>query len=96
MLNYELRVEHGFDYSLFTDKEVVIELLDEAEIIVEVLDTIVHGSAEPYTGEYEVTPSQETQRLECAGLQMTEDVIVHPIPSNYGLITYNGVFITVS
>ena len=49
-----------------------------------------------YTGAYEVTPSAETQTLSTEGLMMTSNVVVNPIPSNYGLITYNGSVITVS
>lgn len=49
-----------------------------------------------YTGEYEVTPSAETQTLETEGLRMTRPVVVNPIPNNYGLITWNGSFLTVS
>lgn len=51
---------------------------------------------EPYTGDYTVTPSAETQTLSTEGLMMTSNVTVNPIPSNYGLITYNGSVITVS
>ena len=51
---------------------------------------------EPYTGAYEVTPSQETQTLETYNKRMTDNVTINPIPSNYGLITWNGAFITVS
>lgn len=51
---------------------------------------------DPYTGAYEVTPSQETQTLETYNKRMTGNVTVNPIPSNYGLITWNGAFITVS
>ena len=83
------------NYTLTTD-ELGFSLFTDAEIVVDILDTIVQGSAPEYTGEYEVTPSQETQILNCAGLQMSEDVVVHPIPSNYGLITYNGAYLTVS
>lgn len=50
----------------------------------------------PYSGEYEVTPSQETQVLYTEGKALAENVIVHPIPSNYGLITWNGAVLTVS
>ena len=50
----------------------------------------------PYTRTYTVTPSAEEQTLETAGLMMTENVKVNPIPSNYGLITYSGNIITVS
>ena len=49
-----------------------------------------------YVGEYEVTPSAETQTLDTEGLRMTRPVVVNPIPNNYGLITWNGSFITVS
>ena len=50
----------------------------------------------PYTRTYTVTPSAEEQTLETAGLMMTSNVKVNPIPSNYGLITYSGNIITVS
>lgn len=49
-----------------------------------------------YTGEYEVTPSAETQTLDTAGLRLTRSITVNPIPQNYGLITWNGAFLTVS
>lgn len=49
-----------------------------------------------YHGVYEVTPSPETQILGTQGKLLEEDVVVNPIPSNYGLITWNGVVITVS
>ena len=51
---------------------------------------------ETYDGEYEVTPTRETQILHTAAKIMSADAIVHPIPSNYGLITYNGFEILVS
>lgn len=50
----------------------------------------------PYSGDYDVTPSAVTQRLETEGMVMAHDVVVNPIPSNYGLITLNGSVITVS
>lgn len=49
-----------------------------------------------YEGPYEATPTQFTQTLSTEGFTMAQDVIIHPIPSNYGLITYNGSTITVS
>lgn len=49
-----------------------------------------------YTGAYEVTPTRETQTLATENLMMTDNVIVNPIPPQYGLITYNGSIITVS
>lgn len=49
-----------------------------------------------YEGPYEATPTQFTQTLSTEGFTMAQDVIIHPIPSNYGLITYNGSTLTVS
>lgn len=54
------------------------------------------GYSSPYTDTYEVTPSNEEQRLSTTGMMMLDDVVVHPIPSNYGLITWNGSTLTVS
>lgn len=49
-----------------------------------------------YEGEYVVTPTAETQVLQTADLKMKQNLTVNPIPSNYGLITWNGSFIMVS
>lgn len=49
-----------------------------------------------YEGEYTVTPSQETQTLPTAGTKLTQNITVNPIPSNYGLITWNGSYLRVS
>lgn len=51
---------------------------------------------DPYTGDYIIIPSSETQVLETKYLRMTDNVTVNPIPQNYGLITWNGSFLTVS
>lgn len=51
---------------------------------------------DPYTGDYTVTPSSETQTLQTNGLRMTDDITINPIPNNYGLITWDGSTITVS
>ena len=49
-----------------------------------------------YTGDYEVTPSGETQTLATDSFYMTGNITINPIPSNYGLITWNGSTLTVS
>ena len=49
-----------------------------------------------YDGPYEFTPTRETQTVSIARKQATEDIIIHPIPQNYGLVTYNGSIITIS
>lgn len=49
-----------------------------------------------YTGEYVFTPTRETQTAYIEGMRATQNIIVNPIPSNYGLITWNGLTLTVS
>ena len=51
---------------------------------------------DPYTGDYTLTPSAETQIIPTNGLRMTDNITVNPIPNNYGLITWNGTILTVS
>ena len=51
---------------------------------------------EIYDGPYEFTPTQETQTVSTAEKLLLENIVINPIPQNYGLITYNGSFITVS
>ena len=50
----------------------------------------------PYEGEYTVTPGEDAQALPTAGKSLAQDVTVEPIPSNYGLITWDGAVLTVS
>ena len=72
--------------------------MDAARVDVSLGNSIVkeYVDTESYTGEYEVTPSSETQTLDTTGKRMTRPVVVNPIPNNYGLITWNGSFLTVS
>jgi hypothetical protein len=49
-----------------------------------------------YEGSYEFTPSSQTQYAPTAYMTCLGDIKINPIPSNYGLITYDGTIITVS
>ena len=57
---------------------------------------IVVVEGDPYTGSYTVTPSSVTQTLDTANKTMVTNVTINPIPSNYGLITWDGSTLTVS
>lgn len=63
---------------------------------VEIGSAIEITSSDVYTGETTVTPTDSVQVLPTKEKYLTEDITVEPIPSNYGLITWNGSFITVS
>ena len=51
---------------------------------------------ERWEGPYEVTPQATAQVLATSGLQMASDLTIGPIPSNYGLVTWDGSTLTVS
>lgn len=54
------------------------------------------GIAQEYSGVYNVTPTSEQQILPTANRILRQNVTIGPIPSNYGLITWNGSVLTVS
>ena len=54
------------------------------------------GNYTYFDGEYTYTPNGDTQTVPISGKIARSDIVINPIPSNYGLITYNGVYITVS
>ena len=49
-----------------------------------------------YGGPYTITPSKEEQTFSTKDLRMTDNIVIEPIPSNYGLITWNGTTLIVS
>ena len=55
-----------------------------------------NGIEKEYHGAYEVAPSAETQTLHTTNRVLTHEIVIDPIPSNYGLITWNGLVLTVS
>lgn len=57
---------------------------------------IIYDDLPAYEGDYNVTPAHIGQTLRTNGKRMTDDLTVAPIPQNYGLITWNGAFLTIS
>lgn len=49
-----------------------------------------------YDGPVTVTPGDEAQTLSTEGLWLHQNVVIEAIPQNYGKITWNGSFLTVS
>ena len=54
------------------------------------------GDSDPYVGPYTFTPTQSTQTVLINGKTATQNITIDPIPSNYGLISYNGSSLKVS
>lgn len=54
------------------------------------------GSRPHYTGETTFTPTEQTQVAETSGRIVDTNIIINPIPSNYGRIAWNGSALTVT
>ena len=51
---------------------------------------------ERYAGPYEFTPTAQTQEIQIEWMMATQNIVINPIPNNYGLIAWNGSALTVS
>ena len=54
------------------------------------------ASVERYEGECTFTPSEEAQIIDIQQKLATGNITIEPIPSNYGLITWDGTKLTIS
>lgn len=74
------------------DLSLIIPVDGESGIVTKVI-----GQDLPtYTGVTEITPTTTEQVLETSNKVVTRNIVINPIPSNYGLITWNGSTLTVS
>lgn len=76
--------------------ELSIESKIRQQAIVSSRIVIERTEQESYTGPLEVTPNEDTQTLNTAGKFMDDDIVVNPVPANYGKITRNDAFLTIS
>lgn len=61
-----------------------------------IITKVVEHDLPTYTGETVITPSTTEQVLNTAEKVVARNIIINPIPSNYGRITWNGATLTVS
>ena len=57
---------------------------------------VVYIDYPEYEGETEVTPGAEAHTLETNGTLLRSNITINPIPSNYGLVAWDGSVLTVS
>ena len=93
-VDMDIVIEVDGEQYLTTEVEGKCELDNQIDGEPKVLETIHDGVY--YTGPVSVTPSSEQQVLETSHLMMAENITIEPIPSNYGLITWDGHKLTVS
>lgn len=82
-MSFETRT---FDVS-FSEADIFTCSMDEADEF-----PVDFGAAvqKEYRGVYRVTPSAEGQTLPTANKILSMDIVVDPIPSNYGEILWDG------
>lgn len=76
------------------DGEMALNTLIDGE-----MDKVIFVETAPkphYQGATEFIPTGEYQTIPTTGLIVDTDIIIDPIPNNYGLITWNGSTLTVS
>lgn len=49
-----------------------------------------------YDGQHNIAPTSETQVLDTKNKLLRQNIVVDPIPHNYGLVTWNGAWLTIS
>lgn len=76
--------------------EAISGEMSAAESLAGTLTVPSSTGGNPYSGSYTVTPTQDTQTLATEGKTLSQNITINPIPSNYGLITWNGAYLTVS
>ena len=94
MINLPIVVQLSVASDL-TEYELSVES-DDIELSLSVDTAVVAAQVPVYEGEYEFTPTQSTQIIPVNGKLATDNITINPIPSNYGLITWNGSTLTVS
>ena len=90
VINFNLVLEEEPEFVLTVQDGEGIPFTLETEI------KVVKVAGDTYDGDYTITPSSETQVLETKDLVSTDNFTINPIPSNYGLITWNGTTLIVS
>lgn len=101
--SYDLTLESDEDYNILLNVDGAQEYnldIEQDESLNYILDSGVaivnYIEGEIYEGPYSVIPSLDPQILKTNGYILTKDITVGAIPSNYGLITWNGMTLTVS
>lgn len=86
----------SFRVTFREDARFSVKYTDSARFKPQFRDYIEVPKVDWYDGEYAVTPSDTEQEIPIIGKTARQNITVGPIPSNYGLITWNGSTLMVS
>ena len=83
-----------FNVTFHTTEDFKIGFQDSGDNFSAIFDSVIDHEA--YVGPVEFTPSEQAQTVHTAGLLLNDDILLQPIPTNYGKLTWNGNILTVS
>ena len=92
----ELITEEDGEADLVIIEDGAADLVSEISGELGVITKVNEGAYPAYTGPTEITPTQAMQTLSTRNTSVLTDIVINPIPSNYGLITWNGSTLLVS
>lgn len=75
---------------------ISVSIPNTPTVVAEVSPTISTSILPVYDGDYVITPGRTSVVLETKNKKVTDNIVINPIPQNYGLITWNGSVLTVS
>ena len=73
-------------FTLAEENGLIFEIADDDQLDFELKEP----SPESFHGEYIIKPSDEAQEIETAQKYMAKNIVIEPIPSNYGHIEWDG------
>ena len=73
---------------MFQEFHLIFE--EQEEFTLDFEEVIKAGDYDIYSGPTEIIPSEETQTLLTEEKAVLTNIVVSPIPSNYGRIAWNG------
>lgn len=76
--------------SLLAEIEGDFELIVPIDGEFGVITTVSEYDLPPYTGQTVITPSENTQTLMTTDKVVTKNIVINPIPANYGKIVWDG------
>jgi hypothetical protein len=79
-----------------TNETAVLNVTGSESVGLEAEPSILIDRSTIYEGAMEWTPSAQAQTIEIANKKALDNIVINPIPNNYGLITWNGSILTVS
>lgn len=81
--------------SLLAEIEGDFELIVPIDGEFGVITAVTEYDLPPYTGQTVITPSENVQTLMTADKVVTQNIIVNPVPENYGRLLWSGNTLTV-